>query len=124
MLKLHFDDKNMPEEITLHQVFIVFQEPDNCRADYVACLADFTNYDGLVAANNPIDAIDVDVRSYNFDYRLVREDLNIFRETVSFALGARCNLALNSIDYSTNGVVGEMANEPIRMVSYTIDIFK
>lgn len=114
----------MPEEITLHQVFIVFQEPDNCRADYVARLADFTNYDGLVAANNPIDAIDVDVRSYNFDYRLVREDLNIFREKVSFALGARCNLALNSIDYSTNGVVGEMANEPIRMVSYTIDIFK
>lgn len=112
----------MIDGITIHQVLIRFQEPDNCKADYVARLADFTNYDGLVAASNPIDAINVDIRSYNFNHDEVREDLIIFREKVSFALGTRCNLALNSIAYSSKDVVGCMAKEPIREVSYTIDI--
>ena len=114
----------MNDEITIHQVLIRFQEPDNCRADYVARLAVFTNYDGLVAANNPIDAINVDIRSYSFDHVQVREELNRFVENVSFALGARCKLALYSIAYSSKDVVGWMANEPIRNVSYTIEILK
>ena len=114
----------MNRDVNLFQVLIRFQEPDNCRADFVARLADFTNYDGLVATNNPIDAINVDIRSYDFDHEKVRKDLIIFRERVCFALGTRCNLALNSIVYSSKDVVGCMAKAPIREVSYTIDILK
>ena len=126
MLKLHFDDKNMPEEITLHQVFIVFQEPDNCRADYVACLADFTNYDGLVAANNPINAINVDIRSYCFDHVRVREELYRFIDNVRSSLWARCEPVPDrySIRTTSNDVVGGLAQEPISEVTYVIDILK
>lgn len=114
----------MNDEITLHQVLIRFQEPDNCRANFVARLADFTNYDGLVATNKPIDAINVDIRSYGFDHVQVREELNVFIENVRYALGARCSSARYDITYSSNDTVGGMANEPIREVSYTIDILK
>lgn len=114
----------MIDGITIHQVLIRFQEPDNCRADYVARLADFTNYDGLVAANNPIDAINVDIRSYNFDHVQVKKGLFAFIENVRYVLGAHCTWASNDITYSSNDTVGGMANEPIREVSYTIDILK
>lgn len=114
----------MNDEITIHQVLIRFQEPDNCRADYVARLADFTNYDGLVAANNPIDAITVDIRSYSFDHVQVRKELNAFIENVLCTLGARCTSACHDITFSSNDTVGGMAIEPIREVSYTIDILK
>ena len=114
----------MPEEINLHQVLIRFQEPDNCRADYSARLADFTNYGGLVAANNPIDAINVDIRSYGFDHVLVREDIYRFVEGVKLSLGARCNYSIDFPIYSSNDVVVGMAQEPIREVTYVIDILK
>lgn len=112
----------MNRDVTLFQILIRFQEPDNCGADYVARLADFTNYDGLVAANNPIDAITVDIRSYCFDHVRVRKELNDFTKKVCCALGARCTPALYDIDYSSNETVGGVTNEPIRKVSYTIDI--
>ena len=114
----------MDDEITLHQVLIRFQEADKFRAGHIARLADFTNYDGLVAANNPIDAINVDIRSYGFDHVLVREAINRFTESVSFALGARCNYAFDSVILSSNDLVGGVAREPIREVFYTIDILK
>lgn len=112
----------MNDGITLHQVLIRFQEPDNCRADFVARLADFTNYDGLVAANNPIEAIDVDIRSYCFDLARIRREMNDFIEKVSLELRARCTLASQDNTYSSDDVVGERANEPTRDVSYTIEI--
>lgn len=114
----------MNDEIAIHQVLIRFQEPDNCRADYVARLADFTNYDGLVAANNPIDAINVDIRSYGFDHVQVRKELNGFTENVRCTLGACRTPVLYDITYSSNDIIGGMAIEPIREVSYTIDILK
>ena len=114
----------MNRDVNLFQVLIRFQEPDNCRADFVARLADFTNYDGLVATNNPIDAINVDIRSYGFDHVQVREELNVFIENVRYALGARCSSARYDITYSSNDTVGWMANEPVREVSYIIDILK
>ena len=120
----NFNIKQMNDGITLHQVLIRFQNPDNCRGNYVTRLADFTNYDGLVATNNPIDAIIVDIRSYCFDHVLVREDIYRFTESVSFALGVRCNSAFDSVIHSSNDVVGGMAQEPIREVTYVIEILK
>ena len=114
----------MNRDVTLFQILIRFQEPDNCGADYVARLADFTNYDGLVAANNPIDAITVDIRSYCFDHVRVRKELNVFIEKVRFALGTHCALACHDITHSSNDAVGGMAEEPIRDVTYTIEILK
>lgn len=114
----------MNYDLNYNQALIRFQEPDNCRADYVARLADFTNYDGLVAANNPIDAINVDIRSYGFDHVQVKKELNVFIENVRCTLGARCTPALYDITYSSNDTVGGMDIEPIRNVSYTIDILK
>lgn len=114
----------MIDGITIHQVLIRFQEPDNCRADYVARLADFTNYDGLVAASNPIDAINVDIRSYGFDHVMVRGDIYSFIKNISLHLGARCNYTVDSWISSSNAVVGGMAKEPIREVTYVIDILK
>ena len=114
----------MNQDVNLFQVFIRFQEPDNCRADFVARLADFTNYDGLVATNNPIDAINVDIRSYGFDYVQVKKELNDFIENVRCTLGARCTSACHDITLSSNDTIGGMAIEPIRNVSYTIDILK
>lgn len=114
----------MYKDVTLFQILIRFQEPDNCRADCIARLADFTNYNGLVAAINPIAAINVDIRSYGFDHVQVRKELNDFIEKVRSELGARCTPALYDISYSSNDTVGGMANEPIRNVSYTIDILK
>ena len=114
----------MNGDVNLFQILIRFQEPGNCRAFFVARLADFTNYDGLVAANNPIDAINVDIRSYGFDHVQVRKELNGFIENVRYALGARCTSACHGITYSSNDTVGWIAIEPIREVSYTIDILK
>lgn len=114
----------MNRDVNLFQVLIRFQEPDNCRADFVARLIDFTNYDGLVAANNPIDAINVDIRSYGFDHVQVKKELSVFIENVRYALGVRCTPAPYDITYSSNDTVGGMAIEPIREVSYTIDILK
>lgn len=118
----NYYNKLMNEEITFHQVHIRFQEPDNCWADCIARLADFTNYDGLVAANNPIDAINVDIRSYGFDHVKVKKELFALIENVRYALGAHCTWACNEITYSSNDTVGVKAKEPIREVSYTIDI--
>lgn len=114
----------MIDGITIHQVLIRFQEPDNCRADYVARLTVFTNYDGLIAANNPIEAINVDIRSYGFDHVQVKKELNDFIENVRCTLGARCTSACHDITLSSNDTIGGMAIEPIRNVSYTIDILK
>lgn len=114
----------MNKDVTYHQVLIRFQEPDNCRADYVARLTNFTNYDGLVAANKPIDAINVDIRSYGFDHVRVRKELYVFIEKVRFALGTHCALACHDITHSSNDAVGGMAEEPIRDVTYTIEILK
>lgn len=114
----------MYRDVNHFQILIRFQEPDNCRTDFVARLSDFTNYDGLVAANNPIEAIDVDIRSYCFDHVLVREDIYRFTESVSFALGVRCNYAFDSVIHSSNDAVGGMAQEPIREVTYVIEILK
>lgn len=113
----------MKDEITIHQVLIRFQEPDNYRDDYVPRLVDFTNYDGLVA-NNSLDAINVDIRSYGFDHVQVRKELYAFIEKVRFALGAHCTLACHEVTHSSNDTVGEMAEEPVRDVTYMIDILK
>ena len=72
----------MNRDVNLFQVLIRFQEPDNCRTDFVARLSDFTNYDGLVAANNPINAINVDIRSYGFDHVMVRGDIYSFIKNI------------------------------------------
>lgn len=116
----------MNEDITRHYVFIRFQEPDKLRAGHIARLADFTNYDGLVAANNPIDAINVDIRSYCFDHLRVREELYRFINKVSSSLWARCKPVpdLYSISTTSNDAVGGMAQEPIREVTYVIEILK
>lgn len=114
----------MYRDVNHFQILIRFQEPDNCRTDFVARLSDFTNYDGLVAANNPIDAITVDIRSYSFDHVQVRKELNAFIENVRCTLGARCTSACHDITLSSNDTVGGMAIEPIRNVFYTIDILK
>lgn len=115
----------MKDGITIHQVLIRFQKPDNCGANFIARLTDFTNYDGLVAANNPIDVINVDIRSYGFDHVKVRKGLNVFIESIRYALGVRCTSACYDITFSSNDTVGGLANEPpIRKVSYTIDILK
>lgn len=112
----------MHDDLDYHQVLIKFQKPDNCRANFVARLADFTNYDGLVAANNPIETIDVDIRSYCYDLARIRREMNDFIEKVSLELRARCTLASQDNTYSSDDVVGERANEPTRDVSYTIEI--
>ena len=114
----------MNKDVTYHQVLIRFQEPDKCRVDYVARLAVFTNYDGLVAATNPIDAINVDIRSYGFDHVQVKKELNDFIENIRCTLGARCTSACHDITISSNDTKGRMAIDPIRNVSYTIDILK
>lgn len=114
----------MKDEISFHQILIRFQEPDKFTGDHVTRLAEFTYYVGLINANNPIDTINVDIRSYGFDHERVQEELNRFRENVSLALEARCKLDLHSITYSSNDVVGRMANEPIRDVTYTLEILK
>ena len=116
----------MYDALDYHQVLIRFQEPDNCTANYIARLADFTNYDGLVAANNPIDAIDVDIRSYCFDHLRVREELYRFINKISSSLWARCKPVpdLYSISTTSNDAVGGMAKEPIREVTYVIEILK
>ena len=112
----------MKRDVNLHQVLIRFHEPDNCRADFVAQLADFTNYDGLVAANNPIDAINVDIRSYGFDHVQVKKELFAFIENVRYALGAHCTWVCHDITHSSNDTIGGMAQEPIREVSYVINL--
>lgn len=114
----------MYRDVNNFQILIRFQEPDNCRTDFVARLSDFTNYDGLVAANNPIDAINVDIRSYGFDHVMVRGDIYSFIKNISLHLGARCNYSVDSWFSSSNAVVGGMAREPIREVTYVIDILK
>lgn len=116
----------MDEEITRHYVFIRFKEPDKLEGSYITCLAEFTNYDGLVAANNPIDAINVDIRSYCFDHLRVREELYRFINKVSSSLWARCKPVpdLYSISTTSNDAAGGMAKEPIREVTYVIEILK
>jgi len=116
----------MPEEITRHYVFIGFQEPNKFRDGYITRLAEFTNFEALVAANNPINAINVDIRSYCFDHVRVREELYRFINKVSSSLWARCKLVPtpHSISTTSNNAVGEMAKEPIREVTYVIEILK
>lgn len=114
----------MNDEITLHQVIIRFHELDKFRDGCIPRLDDFINYDGLVAANNPIVAINVDIRSYCFDHLRVRDAIYRFTQNASLSLGARCNYALDSRIESSKDVVGEIAREPIREVIYVIDILK
>ena len=112
----------MHDDLDYHQVLIKFQKPDNCRDNFVVRLADFTNYDGLVAANNPIETINVDIRSYCFDHARIRKELNDFIENVSLKLRARCTLAHQDTIYTSDDDIGWSANESIRDVSYTIEI--
>ena len=112
----------MPEEITRHYAFIRFREPNKFRDGYISRLSEFTNYDALVAANNSI--INVDIRSYCFDHVRVREELYRFIDNVSSSLWARCKLDRHSITTTSNDAVGEMAQEPIRDVTYVIEILK
>ena len=116
----------MPEEITRHYVFIRFQDPDKFKDSYITPLTEFTNYEALVAANNPTNAINVDIRSYCFDHARVREELYGFINKVRSNLWARCKPVpdLYSISTTSNDAVGGMAQEPIREVTYVIEILK
>ena len=116
----------MPEEITRHYVFIRFREPNKFRDGYISRLSEFTNFEALVAVNNPINAINVDIRSYCFDHVRVREELYKFMDNVSSSLWARCKpqLTPHSISTTDNNAVGGMAQKPIREVTYVIEILK
>lgn len=116
----------MPEEITRHYVFIRFREPDKFRDGYISRLAEFTNYEALIAANNPTNAINVDIRSYCFDHARVREELYGFINKVRSNLWARCKplLPTHSISTTNNDAVGGMAQEPIHEVTYVLEILK
>ena len=76
----------------------------------------------LVAVINPIDAINVDINSYCFDHGRVREAMNKFINAISAALNVRCSYSQDYITESSKELVGGMANEPIRDVSYYIEI--
>lgn len=116
----------MSEEITRHYVFIRFREPDKFRDGYISRLAEFTNYEALIAANNPTNAINVDIRSYCLDHARVREELYGFINKVSSHLWARCKPLLppHSITTTSNVTVGRMDQERIQEVTYVIEILK
>lgn len=116
----------MNEEIARHYVFIRFREPDKFRDGYISRLAEFTNYEALIAANNPTNAINVDIRSYCFDHARVREELYGFINKVNSNLWARCKPLLppHSISTTNNDAVGGMAQEPIHEVTYVLEILK
>lgn len=116
----------MLDELNYHFVFIGFKEPDKFKDGCICRLAEFTNYDALVAANNPIKAINVDIRSYCYDHVRVREELYRFIDKVISSLWARCKPVpfLYSIKTTSNKAVGEMAIEPICEVTYVIEILK
>lgn len=116
----------MPEEITRYYVFIRFREPDKFRDGYISRLAEFTNYEALIAANNPTNAINVDIRSYCFDHARVREELYRYINKIRSSLWARCKPVpdLYSISTTSNDAVGGIAQEPIREVTYVIEILK
>jgi len=94
--------------------------------NYITRLTEFTNYEALVAANNPTNAINVDIRSYCFDHARVREELYGFINKVRSNLWARCKPLLppHSISTTRNVAVGRMAQEPIQEVTYVIAILK
>lgn len=112
----------MRNHVFFNQVLVRFQEPSKFNGDYLDSLAEFTNYDGLVAEKNPIDVINVDIRSYCFDYGRVRKAMYKFIDDISTALNVQCSNNLGNITCSSQDVVGWKANEPIREVSYYIDI--
>lgn len=112
----------MRDQDIIHQVLVRFQEPSKFKGDCVSRLEEFNNYDALVAVLNPIDAINVDISSYCFDHGRVREAMNKFNNAISAVLNVRCSYYQDNITESSKELVGWMANEPIRDVSYYIEI--
>lgn len=112
----------MRNHVFFNKFLVRFQEPSKFKGDYLDSLAEFTNYDALVAAINPIDAINVDICSYCFDHGQVREAMYKFKEAISTALNVQCSMIRDNITESSKELVGWMANEPIRDVSYYIEI--
>lgn len=114
----------MNNDVRILQVFIRFKEPDNSDRVNVTRLCDFANYDNLVVAVNRIDAIDVNIRSYDYDLKRVKNALLKFVNDIEYELFAKCFWNIGDIIYSSRESVGTQAEEPIREVSYTIDIVK
>lgn len=114
----------MNNEVSIHHVLIRFKEPDNSGRATVTRLCDFTNYDGLVVAVNCIDAIDVDIRSYGFDHKRVKNALFKFVNDIKRELFAECFWNPGDIVVSSRESVGPQAEDPIREVSYIIGILK
>lgn len=112
----------MRDQDIIHQVLVRFQEPNKIKVGSVRRLEEFTNYDGLVAVISPVDAINVDIRSYCFDYGRVREAMNKFVDNISDVLNVKCNIYWHTITNSSKNLVGRFANEPIRDASYYIVI--
>ena len=107
-----------------YQVLVRFQESGRfkCKDDVIGRLGDFINYDALIAKDNPIDAINVEISSYCFDHEQVREAMYKFIDAINASLNVRCSLSLVNITESSKDLVGRMANKPIRDVSYIIEI--
>ena len=112
----------MDNGINFYQTLVRFQEPSKFKGGCVRRLEEFTDYDALVAVINPIDAINVDISSYCFDHGRVREAMNKFINAISAALNVRCSYSQDNITESSKELVGWMVNEPIRDVSYYIEI--
>lgn len=100
------------------QVLIRFKEPDKTGGLSIVRLNDFTNYDGLTM--NSINAIDVDIKSYGYDHKLVRYCLYEFKHTLSEVLNIDCELVPYHIFSSSCNVVNDVEPEPepIREVEY------
>lgn len=106
-----------------YHALVRFQEPSKFKGGCVRRLEEFTNYDALVAVINPIDAINVDISSYCFDHGRVKEAMYKFIDGISTALNVQCSMIRDNITESSKELgVDRMANEPIRDVSYYIEI--
>lgn len=110
----------MKEHKQRFQVLVKFKEPDKTGGLSIVRLSDFTKYDKLIATMNSIDAIDVDIRSYGNDHKLVRYSLYEFIHTLSEVLNADCELVPYHIVFSSCNVVNDVEPEPepIREVEY------
>lgn len=107
----------MKEHKQKFQVLIRFKELDKTGGLGIVRLSDFTNYDRLIATMN---SIDVDIRSYGNDHKLVRYSLYEFIHTLSEVLNADCELVPYHIVFSSCNVVNDVEPEPepIREVEY------
>lgn len=112
----------MEKDTNNYQVLVRFQESGKFKGNFIDSLGDFINYDALVAKNNPIDAINVEISSYCFDHKQVREAMYKFIDAINASLNVRCSLSLVNITESSKDRFEVKANEPIRDVSYYIEI--